>query len=422
MNVRDLHLNIKIRLIETFFTNVLSNMVLPFMTIYFAEHFGQKMAGVMFALNVLAGVASGVFGGLLADRVGRRRMMLIAEWMRFAALVMIAVANTSWFNSALVTFFMMLIVNISSGFSFPAGQAMIVDCSTPENRKLVYSLDYWSINASLLIGGAVGGLMFHSYMSELFTGGAVMSMISILLLQFAIKETHTIATDTKQPLAADMQGSYKNVFRDKTFMIFILACMLLLAVQNVAFQYSGVRLAQEMTSETLLSLPFLTVNVDGVQMYGFLRAENALAVVCLTLLLQRVFRKYRDQHVLNSGIVLTVLGFACIVWMNNPWLLLIAMLIGTIGDMMNVTIRQTYLADIVPSTQRGTYMAMHGLVQVGAQMAAAGGVFLGAWVPAWGMAVIVVLFGLISLVQFGVLEQRVQLRRAEQSESYEALG
>ena len=416
MNVRGLHRNIKIRLIENFFSNVLSNMVVPFMTIYFAEHFGQKMAGVMFALNVFAGVASGVFGGLLADRAGRRRMMLIAEWMRFAALVMIAVANSSWFDSALVTFFMMLVVNISSGFSFPAAQAMIIDCSTPENRKLVYSLDYWSINASLLIGGAVGGLMFHSYMSELFTGGAVMSLISILLLQFAIKETHTISQEKTQPLAEDMSGSYKNVFRDKPFMIFILACMLLLAVQNVAMQYSGVRLAQEMTSQTLLSLPFLTLNVEGVQMYGFLRAENALVVVCLTLLLQRVFRKYRDQHLLTSGIVLTVLGFGCIVWMNDPWLLLTAMLIGTVGDIMSTTIRQTYLADIVPNTQRGTYMAVNGLVQVGAQMAAAGGVTLGAWVPAWGMAIALVLFGLISLVQFGALEQHVRYRRAQQSD------
>lgn len=414
MDFKSLHRNIKIRLIETFFTNLLGHMALPFMIIYFAEHFGQQMAGAMFAMNIIATVVAGVYGGLLADRLGRRRMMLIAEWLRLVALMTIAAANSSWFESALVTFFMMLVVNISSGFSFPAGQAMIVDCSTPENRRLVYSLDYWSINASLLIGGAVGGLMFHSHMSELFAAAAVMSLVSILLLQFAITETHTISKEKAQPLAADMSGSYKSVFRDKPYMIFIVACMLLLAVQNVAFQYSGVRLAQEMPAQTLFSLPFLTMDVDGVQMYGFLRAENALLVVCLTLLIQRVFRSFRDQHMLNSGIVLAVIGFGCIVWLNQPWLLLLAMLIGTFGDLMSVAIRQSYLADIVPSTQRGTYMAIHGLVQIGANMAAAGGVALGAWVPAWGMATLVVLIGLISLVQFGALEKHVRIRRAQQ--------
>ena len=39
----------------------------------------------------------------------------------------------------------------------PATEAMLIDVSTPENRKVMYSINYWAINLSIAIGAIFGG-------------------------------------------------------------------------------------------------------------------------------------------------------------------------------------------------------------------------------------------------------------------------
>ena len=46
---------------------------------------------------------------------------------------------------------------ITSSLGRPSMQAIIIDSTTPENRKAVYTIDYWLMNLSMAIGAALGG-------------------------------------------------------------------------------------------------------------------------------------------------------------------------------------------------------------------------------------------------------------------------
>jgi len=432
MRYRDLHINMKVRLVESFLVNLVGNMIYPFMAIYFADRYGAAITGFLFMANVLIGLGFGLYGGILADRYGRRKMLRIAESGRVLSLLIITLSNSPWFDSPLMTLIFLLVLNGFGGLAFPAMQAMVVDCTTPENRKYVYSIDYWALNTALLIGGMVGAFFFREYLFELFTAATLVSFTSLCMLLFVLQETHfpkkkekPAETEKGEPAPKAQGGGgggggYGMVFRDRTFMIYILAVALLISLEHIFFNYGAVRLSNEMASQPLF--PWSSgANIDGVGMFGILRTENALIVVLLTGVATRVFSRFRDTGVLMTGILLTMIGFAVLAVSNSPWVLLVCMLIATSGELLHTTIRQSYLAEIIPPANRGTYMAITGLTGVIAQMIGAFSITMGAYASSWLIGLFTLLIGAASaglfvntLMNLPSRKKAIQAMEAEQ--------
>lgn len=66
MRFKDFHMNIKIRIIETFMSRLVGGMIFPFMAIYLATNFSPKVTGLMLMFNVLVGAIVNFFGGYYA--------------------------------------------------------------------------------------------------------------------------------------------------------------------------------------------------------------------------------------------------------------------------------------------------------------------------------------------------------------------
>ncbi|AIF67678.1 hypothetical protein GZ22_14215 [Terribacillus saccharophilus] len=138
MRFRDFHPNIKIRLVESFVSSLIGSMVTPFMTIYLAMHFGAKVAGLLLLVNVFLEIGMSLLGGYFSDLFGRRKIMLLAETLRLVAFFMMMVSNSPWFESAEITYAMIMLNSICWGLAGPANDAMLIDVSTPDQRRLIY--------------------------------------------------------------------------------------------------------------------------------------------------------------------------------------------------------------------------------------------------------------------------------------------
>jgi len=421
MRFRDLHPNIKVRFAESFLSNMLGNMTHPFMAIYFAHHFGLTMAGLLLAIQVGVGIMAGFLGGPLADRIGRKKVMVCAESLRFLAFAAMAAANSPWFESAWITFFMACLISIFWGLAEPAAEAMLIDCSTEENRSLIYSFNYWVWNVTVLIGGMVGGFLFQTHLFEIFAASALVSIIAIFMLVFLITETYQPTprpedkgTAMRNPLAS--LKPYGAVLRNRLFMLFCLGNLLVLSVEFMANRYTSVRLAEEFREQPLFAWDGWSLSVDGVKMYGFLTAENTLIVVMLGLLIPHLVKRWGAQPALVSGILLFAAGYAVFAFANHPWLLLGVMGLATVGELLWVPVMQTLLARILPDDSRSTYLAFHGLMGHLAMLLGSFAVTLGAYLSSATMGILFLLAGLISLFLFK--QTNVRLAHAQMSSSW----
>jgi DHA1 family multidrug resistance protein B-like MFS transporter len=389
-------------------------MVFPFLAIYFAEAIGPSLTGLLIVLNIATAVSAGAYGGHFADKFGRKRVKLYSETARVLLFATVALANSPWYSSALVTCIAMLLIGFCDGLSGPASEAMLIDVTTSESRTLVYSIDYWSNNFGLVIGGIAGGYLFRSYKFELFSAMTLFLLLSLVVLIFWITETKP---ESKPAAAgekpAGMGASYKTVFKNKLFMTFLAAALLCGALENITNNYGRVRLNQDIaTPQTMFTLGDWVVTADGLQLFAFLQAMNALIVVLFSAVVRKWVHRFGHRNALLAGIALSAAGYAVIIVNNWPLLLGISMIIATIGEITWVPVKQTILADLAPTENRGVYMAVAGLTGVGSFMLGGLSITLGAFVTPWTMFALFLVIGVLSLWLYARTLNNLEHKRA----------
>lgn len=411
MRFRDFHINIKIRVIETFTSRLVGGMIFPFMAIYLAAHFSAKLTGMMLIFNVLIGMIAKFIGGYYADIIGRKKLMVTAEVLRLISYIMMAVANSPWFEWPLLTFFMMTVNNICWGLAGPANDAMLIDVSTPEQRKYMYSITYWANNLSIAIGGILGGLFFQSHLFELLVAIACAESITVILVVFFIQESlataHRDGTPSVSPIG--MFKVYRNVLRDRLFVLFILGNMLIFTMEDHLTNYIGIHL-----SDAFPTQHFWHWDIDGVNMLGFLRTENTVLVVLTSLLAVRLIAKFKDRSVLLIGSSLFVAGYTVISYTTNIWLLFLFMIVATLGEVIRVPVQQSYMALIPPDDARSSYMAVSGLDWNGAALITSLFISLSAYLSPFWMSAAIFALGFLGILFYVLALPMLEARQASQ--------
>jgi MFS transporter, DHA1 family, multidrug resistance protein B len=410
MNILKFHKNIKIRMAESFLGSTIGGMIFPFMAIYLSHHFGTKTAGLLLLVNVCIGIVINFFGGYFSDQFGRKKVIVIAETLRFLAFFTMMICNSPWLSSPLITFFMMTVNSICWGLAGPANQAMLIDVSKPEERKLMYTIMYWANNLSIALGGIAGGFLFKQYLFELLVSLSIAALVTWILITFFIDESYTPVKTTEKSMslhARTLISGYRQVFRDKIFILYVLAGLLVLSMEFQLTNYISIRLASEMTQQRLLGWTF-----GGIEMTGFLRTENTILVVVTALFATKLVEKFQDKHTLIFSCIIFVAGYAFISYSNNIWILFIAMFAATVAEVLRVPVQQNYMAYMPPEDMRSSYMAVAGLTFNLAMLICSVTVTLSAFLSSFNTSIFITSIGIIGILLYyrilPQLDRRVQ--------------
>lgn len=418
MNIRQFHRTIKIRIFESFLSSAIGSMIFPFMAIYLSAHFGMKTTGILLLINVFIGIAINFFGGYFSDSFGRKKLIVFAETLRFLAFFTMMICNSPWFTSPVITFLMMTVNSICWGLAGPANQAMLIDVSQPEERKIMYTIMYWANNLSIAFGGILGGFLFREHLFELLTALTITSLITWVLITFFIDESYVpVQTEKKTAGTHIVQlfSNYRNVFQDKIFVFYVLAGILVLSMEFQLSNYISIRIAKELPVQHIFDWQF-----GGIEMTGFLRTENTILVVVMALFATKLVSNFKDRNVLIISCLVFVISYAIISYTNNIWLLFIAMLIATVAEVMRVPVQQNYMANLPPENARSSYLAVNGLTYNVSMLICSITVTLSAFLSNLGTSIFITAIGLIGVIIFyqiaPALDRRVQAEISAQAQ------
>ncbi len=396
---------LRVRVAVNFFNRLLDSMITSFMAIYLAFTFGIAAAGVLIIVVVLLGAAGMLIGGHVSDKRGRRRTLLLAELAVFATYTLMAVAHSQLWASTIMVYVGYLLNKLAASVALPANDAMIVDVTTPETRKATYTIIYWATNLALAIGSLLGAWLYNGHFTLMLAIASTSAAGIVITTFFFIPETRPETAETA-PAASRLReftSGYRLVVRDGRFIRLMVAATLILAIELQIITYVAVRMAKHMPPQNLISLGALTVHVDGIRMLGILRAENTILVVALMLFSHVLFRRLSERFVLYYGTALFVGGYMVLAVSDTGWVLLVAGLVFTFGELMSVPVRQTMLASMVPDGARPRYMAVYNLNLRAAQGIAALFITLGSVVPPWAISVLYGVLGLVIMRQYRVI-------------------
>lgn len=367
--------NIKVRMIASFFNRAVSSAVMPFMALFFATEMSKVWAGMFLISTVIIGFIVNLIGGYVSDRFPRKRVLLVTSWLNAACFLLMTVSlfpEEKWiivFAGAYILFI------ITSSLGRPAMHAIIIDSTTPENRKAVYALDYWLINLSMAIGAALGGLLYLHHKQELFIMLTVTSTIIPIAYGIWLKDEFKGFLEKKHKnVLVDLINNYRIAFKDSAFVKVVAGTTFILAAEFSLNSYIGIRLAEEFRSVTVGGF-----EIAGVRMLSFLNIENMLLVVCLTFFINRWTDKVSKQKGILIGLLIYGLGYAVVTSANTWYVLILFNLIATIGELIYSPIRNAEQANMIPADKRGSYSAFSNLSFSGADLIARSTIILGAF-------------------------------------------
>ncbi|TDA66237.1 MAG: MFS transporter [Chloroflexi bacterium] len=319
-------------------------LLFPFFSLYLTRKFQIDMTqvGLIFGLFAISSFIGSMVGGALTDRWGRKSILLFGLSMSGLSSVLMGVIDV-------LPLFMVvtLVVGILSDVAGPAYQSLVADLLPEEKRAQGFGILRVVANLAVVIGPLVGGFLAAKSYLILFITDATTSVITAIILFFALQETHR-PKETGQPqesMAATFKG-YFTVVRDSAFVGFLIASVLMVVVY--------------MQMNTTLSVYLRDYHGVPEQGFGYILSLNAIMVVLFQFSITRWINRYRPLIIMTVGSLLYAVGFAMYGFVSAFALFLVAMAIITVGEMFVSPVSQSIVARLAPEDMRGRYMAVYG--------------------------------------------------------------
>lgn len=329
----------------------LGKFVAFFLTLYLADERGLSgsQVALVIALNGLANVPSSFLGGVLADRFGRRQLIVGGYWLIALGLASLGIARGVEQLAAAALF-----LGFVSGLPRASMSAMIADVVPPEHRKRAYSLNHWAINVGAMVALPLAGLLADLSFSLLFIGDALTSFAAGLLVFLVIPRT--IQHPAPKPATEQRHGLGRlrlAIFSDRRALQVVLLVFLFACVYH----------------QTRLALP-LDMRDHGIpkSAFGALIGLNGFLIVALQLPVSRFINKYSSPLVMAAGSICLGVAYGICAFVTDDYALplyVVSITVLSIGEILFFPTAVAFMAERAPVEKRAQYQ----------------GAFLTAWGP-----------------------------------------
>jgi MFS family permease len=344
--------------------------------------------GTMSFANAIPMLICSLFGGVIADRVEKKWVLLAGQAAFALVSIGIAVALVTGYLSAQhVGSWRLLVVSSAlqgsvMGLMMPSRQAVIPQIVADDKLMNAISLNTMGMNTLQLFAPALAGFMVVAidYQAVYFvmTG---MYLSSVVFFSF-LPRTGTAGSSGVSALAGITDG-LKYVWRDRTILYVLLVSFTIV----------------------LLSTPYgsmLPVFVDekhlnvGAEGMGLLLSVSGVGALVSSLTLTSMPSKKRGIALIVSGLALGLVLFAFAVSRSWPLSLVLIGLVG-LGQSVRMTISNTLLQEYVRDQYVGRVMSLY-LMQFGftSLSAFAAGAMTQAWGLSWAIGGFAAALALIS--------------------------
>jgi MFS family permease len=339
------------------------------------------MLGLLGVIGLLPVVPVAFLGGLLADRVPRRRLVMATQFGLLAQAVVFGLLVAS----GRIEVWHIIVLDFVMGALFaidqPARQAFLPELVGEKDLANAIALNSAAFQVARVVGQAAAGVLI----AVIGAGGTMLINAATFLaplIALALIRIVDVVPDTRQEsLGAALSEGILALYRRPT----------LLGTISLMVTAGGLPLAISLMMPAYAEAVVQTGSVG----LGLLLAASAVGAVLSTLLVARVQVGWRGRALTVSSLVLplVMIAFAVARWMPVACLVLVFVgLIQSVLHAMSTTLVQVN----VPDRVRGRVMSLYGMLIIGVPKL--GGVLIGGLAESFGLPMTIVLFSALALL------------------------
>src|SRR5882724_136648 len=320
------------------FLNKFGTFVLPFLAIYMTRlGYTPAQAGLAIGAYGIGSLGASLLGGYLADRVGRRKTIVLS--MFSVAFAMLGLSQAR--GLPMIVLFSSL-AGLTGELYRPASSALLADLVPAGQRVTAFAAFRMAFNAGWAFGPATAGLLAKKSFVWLFVGDAATSVLFGLVAWFALPaglrgtRAENSILETVRVLRTDRR------FRQIVFAALVIGLVFVQAFSTMSLE--------------------ITRNGFSASTYGLVISLNGVLVVLFELPLTVITKRFPVRRVISLGYLLIGVGFASNLLLRTLPLLLLTTTLFTLGEMISMPVAGAYVADLAPAEKRGLYMGTYGLV------------------------------------------------------------
>lgn len=275
------------------------------------------------------------------------------------------------------------IFTIVWGLQFPVMDTLIMDAITEDVEHYIYKISYWMTNLSVAIGALLGGLMYGYSMLLLFLIAACIFLIVLFILYIwlpqdrnQVKQSDDKKHESRYQKLQIMNifRSYKLVLKDRNYMLLISGFSIIMMGEFSISSYIAIRLKDQFETISIGSY-----DITGAKMLAILLMINTVVVILLTYSISKIVLKIDFKKALITGLLIYIVGYSGLTYLNQFGLLVVFMIIATVGEIIYSPIVSEQRFKIIPKAKRGTYSAVNALGIHFSETLARLGIVLGAF-------------------------------------------
>jgi MFS family permease len=329
---------------------------------------GSKIALSLVMLSVaLPMLVMAPIGGVIADRVDRRALMIWAQVAVFA----LNLLNTVLIVAGVIEFWHLMVLSTLSGIAFsfnmPARQAAIPNLVPRELLMNAMSLGSSAMNATRILAPAIGGLLI----APIGVGGGFAVLTALyglaVVFSFGLPKMPSHERDAKVTFFGDFRAGFSFIRGNKLVM-----GLLLLSTVPIVFM---------MPYQTLLPVFAEDVWDVGANGLGLLQAMSGVGGLIGGLIVANMDNHPQKGRVMFVAAMLTgvfLIAFA----MSPSFGMALAMLAGVgLASMVFMTVNNAVITSVIPDNVRGRVMSVmmmsFGLMPLGAVPASIAAEYIG---------------------------------------------
>jgi MFS family permease len=321
-----------------------AGLVYPFATIHFHLEIGLALSivGVGLLANNVATATGTAVGGYLADRYGRRPVMVGSMALSALTLAAYALVTTGAGFVGVAT-----AAGLTTGLYAPASQAMIADLTDPGERERGYGLLKVASNVGFGSGFVVGGVLYEFASTAVFVADGLTSAVVAVVLLVALPRVHD---GRAAATLSESVGDWGRAISQRR--------LVFLALLNVGF---AVMYAQMQATVPVVASE--TLGLDSAEI-GTLYVLNPLVLVVFQMPVLGAIGDWRRTRGLVASTAFWGVSFLAVLLVDVVPALVGVGLVGaflvlrTVGEVLHSPLVTSLASDLGHADERGSRLSL----------------------------------------------------------------